>query len=209
VNKQMRIFSRDMELVRERREHIRKCTTALFVKQPFYKTNMRQIEEACGMSRGALYNYVGSKEDIRTLIIEHAVSLGGKAAIEDKDDLLNQVGPTKALREIIKRMFGVIDSLQDEYIFINHEVKNLSKEERNALFSGESGSIGAVEGILQAGIDSGEFEIDDIKLMAHIILVSAHAWATRRWYLRKFYNLDEYTQKFTQLVLTLVKAGAT
>lgn len=204
---EMRTYSRDMDLVKERREHIRKCTTSLFVKKPFHKTNMREVEEACGMSRGALYNYVGSKEDIRTLIIEHALSLGGEAVITSGNRLLNQFTPTEALKEMIKRMFENFDRLQDEYIFINHEVKNLSKEARKALFSGEGGSISAVEGILQAGIDSGEFQIDDIKLVAHTILISAHAWATRRWYLRKLYTIDEYTRNFTELIMKLVVAA--
>ena len=159
------------------------------------------------MSRGALYNYVGSKEDIRTLIIDHALSLGGEAVLESGSRLLDQFGPREALAEMIRLMFGVFDILQDEYIFINHEVKNLSKDERKALYSGETGSISAVERILQAGIDSGEFQVGDVKLVAHIILVSAHAWATRRWYLRKFYTLDEYTEKFTGLIMKLVGAG--
>ena len=206
---EIRTYSRDMDLVRERREHIRKCTTSLFVKQPFHKTNMREVEKACGMSRGALYNYVGSKEDIRTLIIEHALSLGGEAVINRGSRLLDQYTPTEALQEMIKLMLNNFDRLQDEYIFINHEVKNLSKEERKALFSGENGSISAVEGILQAGIDSGEFQVDDIKLVAHTILISAHAWATRRWYLRKHYTIEEYIRNFTELILKLVVADKT
>jgi len=209
MNTKIRTFSHDPELVKERRDHIRKCTTSLFVQQPFHKTNMKQVEKACGMSRGALYNYVGSKEDIRTLIIEHALSLGGEAVIESGKHLLDQFGPTEALIKMIKRIFNTFDSLQDEYIFLNHEVINLTKEERKPLYNAETGSISAVESILQAGIDSGEFQMDDIKLVAHTILISAHSWATRRWHLRKLYTLNEYTEKFTELILTLVGVDKT
>jgi len=64
---EIRTLSGDVDLVNERREHIVKCVTPLFVKQTYEATNMHQILEACGMSTGGLYRYISSKEDIRAL----------------------------------------------------------------------------------------------------------------------------------------------
>jgi len=203
----IRTFSSDNDLVQERREHIRKCATALFVKQPFDESNMRQIMKACGMSKGGLYHYVGSKEDIRALIIEHAAN----AYIDAHRTIRNRVeglSATEALRESISFLCQWMDTFQDEMIVIVHEGGNLSKEEREPLLHSERQNVAFIEEILLRGIEAEEFEISDPKMVAHTTYLAIRAWAERRWYLRKFYSLEEYVERLVEFIIkAAIKVG--
>ena len=66
----IRTFSNDQALVKERRNHIVRCSTRVFTKEGYDRTNMRELAEACDMSAGALYHYFGSKEEIPRYVKE-------------------------------------------------------------------------------------------------------------------------------------------
>jgi AcrR family transcriptional regulator len=199
----IRTFSGTEDLVRERREHIRECATALFVKKPYGGCNMSEILQACGMSKGGLYYYVGSKEDIRALIITHA----SEAHVEVHQDIRSRVADmssTDAIGEAIRSLCKWMDIHQDEMIVMNHEVGNLSREERAPLLRSEAENVALFEEILTRGNEAGEFEVHDPKVLAHTIYLAVRAWADRRWYLRKLYSLDGYV---TSLVRTTILAA--
>ena len=203
MNNNIRTFSLDEDLVKERRENIRKKATALFAKQPFDRTNITQLLKYLGMSKGALYHYVGSKEDIRTLIIEYMATVylevhrGLRVKIEN-------MTPVEALREYIRFICEYFDLIQDETIVITHEIGNLTRAEREPHFNSERSNIAFLAEILEEGVETGDFQIDDIKLAAHSIYLATHAWADRRWYLRRLYSLEEYIQSVTQFALKAV-----
>jgi TetR/AcrR family transcriptional regulator, cholesterol catabolism regulator len=44
-------------------------------------------------------------------------------------------------------------------------------------------------------MEEGEFNIDDPKLIAHDIVVLGHAWALRRWHLRKHWTFKTYVKE--------------
>jgi AcrR family transcriptional regulator len=199
----IRTFSGTEDLVRERREHIRECATALFVKRPYGSCNMREILQACGMSKGGLYYYVGSKEDIRALIITHA----SEAHVDVHQDIRSRVADmssTDAIGEAIRSLCKWMDTYQDEMIVMNHEVGNLSRKEREPLLRSEAENVVLFEEILTRGSEAGEFAIDDPKVLAHTTYLAVRAWADRRWYLRKLYSLDEYV---ASLVRTTIRAA--
>ena len=70
----IRAFSNDVQLVGARREHIGECAAKCLVRQGYGRTSIREIAEACQMALGTLYHYVGSKEDILYLVINHGIS---------------------------------------------------------------------------------------------------------------------------------------
>ena len=197
----MRTFSENKNLVSERREHVRKCATALFVKKPFEKASTQEILQATGMSKGGLYYYVGSKKDIRSLILDHAA----KAHIETHRSLLQateRLSASDALREAIRVLCRWMNDYQDEIIVIVHEVGNLSKEEREPQLRSETMNVALVENLIRKGITSGEFKTDDPKIAAHTIYLGIHAWAERRWYLRKFYTLEQYIDSLSEFAIS-------
>ena len=203
MNSNIRTFSSDKDLVQERRENIRKKATALFARRPFDRNNMRQILNQLGMSRGALYHYVGSKEDIRTLIIEYMANVHIDVH-RTLNERIENMDATGALRENIRFITEYFDRIQNETIVITHEIGNLSRAEREPHFNSERINIASVADILQRGVETGEFEIDDIQIAAHAIYLMMHAWAVRRWYLRSLYSLEEYIQGITTFAQRIV-----
>jgi len=60
------------------------------------------------------------------------------------------------------------------------------------------------EKLLKRGIEEGEFSIDDPKLIAHDIVVLGHAWAFRRWHLRKHWTFKTYVKEQTDAMLRTI-----
>lgn len=55
---------KDPDKVRQRRAQIIRAAVQLFAEKGFHKTTTREIAQASGLSTGAVYEYVASKEDI-------------------------------------------------------------------------------------------------------------------------------------------------
>ena len=205
MRQQIRTHCNDEELVKERRDHILRSSTKLLCKQGYHRTNVREIAKACDMSIGNLYHYVGTKEDILTLILERAVSEPAKAA-HKMVSTLTELSPTEALREHLKMYMKMIDYIGDITVFVYQEAKNLSREGRQTLFDSEAQTQEALETLLRRGIEAGEFDIRNVSLTAQNIIIVAEAWAFRRWQFHKMYTLDDYIEEQTEFILRSIKA---
>jgi len=58
----VRTFSNDQALVKERRNHIVRCSTKAFTKKGYGRTNVRELAEARDMSPDAPYHCFGSND---------------------------------------------------------------------------------------------------------------------------------------------------
>ena len=74
----IRTRSNDEKLVQEKRHLIARRAIELFAEKGFKATTMRELAQACGMAQGAVYHYIGTKDDILHLICATASS-GGEA----------------------------------------------------------------------------------------------------------------------------------
>lgn len=196
----IRTFSNDEALVKERREHIVRYSTKVFTKKGYDRTNMRELAKACEMSAGALYHYFGSKEEILYSIINSATSQQA-GSMEDCANELATVGPTIALVELMRRFYKWHDDNQDITLFTYQETKNLPGNAQQSIFDSEARILTVFEKLLIRGMKEGEFNIDDPKLIAHNIVVLGHAWALRRWHLRKHWTFKTYVKEQTDAIL--------
>ena len=199
----IRTFSSDEALVKERRNHIVRCSTKVFTKKGYDRTNMRELAKACEMSAGALYHYFGSKEEILYSIINSATSQQA-GSMEGWANELAMVSPKIALVELMKRFYEWHNDNQDITLFGYQETKNLPDNARQSIFDSEARILAVFEKLLTRGIEEGEFNIDDPKLVAHDIVVLAHAWALRRWHLRKHWTFKTYVKKQTDAMLRAI-----
>jgi len=199
----IRTFSNDEALVKERRNHIVRCSTRAFTKKGYDRTNMRELAKACNMSAGALYHYFGSKEEILYSIINSATSQQA-GAMEGCANELATVSPTIALVELMRKFYEWHDDNQDITLFTYQETKNLPDNAQRRIFDSEARILTVFEKLLIRGIEAGEFDIDDPKLAAHDIVVLGHAWALRRWHLRKHWTFQAYLKEQTDAVLRTI-----
>lgn len=158
------------------------------------------------MSAGALYHYFGSKEEILYSIINSATSEQA-GFLEDCANQLVGVSPTIALVEVMKKFYEWHDDNQDVTLFAYQETKNLPGNAQQSIFESEARILSVFEKLLARGVEQGEFDIDDPRLIAHDIVVLGHAWALRRWHLKKHWNFKGYLKEQIDAMLRIVTVG--
>lgn len=166
---------------------------------------MRELAKACEMSAGALYHYFGSKEEILYSIINSATSQQA-GSMEDWANELATASPTIALVELMRKFYEWHDDNQDITLFAYQETKNLPDNARQIIFDSEARILAVFEKLLTRGIEEGEFNTNDPKLIAHDIVVLGHAWALRRWHLRKRWTFETYVKEQADAMLRAITA---
>ena len=188
------------ELINVRRQELVNAAVKLFVKKGFHKTTVREIAKEFGMSMGALYDYIRTKEDILFLVCDHIfksvsdklqVSAGGKGDAKEK------------LKNAIRDYFIIIDSIQDYTLLLYQETKSLNRKDRNYVLSAEMKLTKIFENIIAQGIKEKTFNIDKhtAKIVANNIMVQGQMWSFRRWVAQKNYSLNSYIQIQTDLII--------
>ena len=202
----IRTYSNDEVLVRERRLHIMERAIKLFLNKGYKGTTTREIAKACGMSEGSLYRYIGSKDDILYLIC--MARAHGAKILENFLSSLDNVSTPEALKACINACFMWADESRDYNLFFNREIRHFSLEDRRILLEDQVAIVRFFEELLIKGVNAGEFQIESPLLVAHDILMKVHDWGLRRWFLRQYFTLEEYARLQTDLVLKVVKPDA-
>lgn len=200
--RKIRTFAKDEDLVSERRNEIVKSATKLFVRKGYLRTSTREIAEECGLGKGTLYHYIGKKEDILNMMSETGMSWSKN--LEEIALRLYQLPPSERLAIIIRTYLQYVDENQDFLVFWYQETKNLSGELRKNLFNAENSMVNMFKKLLEEGKADGQFEFDNAEFIANDIVVLCDMWAFRRWYLRKKYTLESYTQHRIDCVLKMI-----
>ena len=187
----IRTFSNDEELVKERRSEIINGAIEVFLKKGYEETTMAEIAKACDMSKGLLYHYVSSKDDILYLIAYDQAE-GTRRGFGTLRDRCEKMSPTEALLEYIRFYYQIVHNTQDYQVFLNQVATKLPRADRHILFETDNFARDILDTILKRGVQSGEFEIENTELIAHNILLIGRVWADRRWFLQKKYTLEYY-----------------
>ena len=93
----IRSTSDNEQLVQEKRDQIVKNAVRLFAKKGMERTSMKDIGKACGMTSANLYNYIGKKEDLVTLVIQTNYSQFYKQFINEASEYCDAMAPEAAL----------------------------------------------------------------------------------------------------------------
>jgi len=191
------------ELINIRRQELVNAAVKLFVKKGFHKTTVREIAKEFGMSMGALYDYIRTKEDILFLVCDHifkSVSDKLQASMEAEKD------PKQKLKNAIRDYFIIIDNIQDYTLLLYQETKSLNRKDRNYVLSAEMELTKIFENILAEGIKKKIFKIDrrTAKIVANNIMVQGQMWSFRRWVAQKNFSLKNYTKIQTDLTINAI-----
>jgi AcrR family transcriptional regulator len=142
----------------------------LFRHYGLSKTTMEDIARAVGKGKSTLYYYYKSKEEIFDAVMQR-----------EKDAMLRRIQvaveqePTASLKlEAFTRMkFREIAQISVLYQIVVREVQNCTEMERGIRKSFDNNEMSLVKGILQFGVDSGEFsniKDIDLELMAFVMM---------------------------------------
>ena len=200
--REVRTSIKNASLVEERRKLIIDRAVSLFLRKGYHEASAEEIAEACGMSLGSLYRYIGSKEDIPHLIARN-VRRKSDAFAKRWDEVKHEDVVT-AVRECIAERIEEHDDTRLNQMFINRHIGILAPEDREALLQSVEMNVRSIERLLKRGVDSGVFEIRSPVLLAHEIIMIANSWAQRRWFLGKHFSREEYTALWTENILDLI-----
>jgi AcrR family transcriptional regulator len=200
----IRTYSKDTCLVESKRKEIVEKATRVFLRKGSHGANMREIAAECNMSIGSIYHYVGSKQDILFMIIEKA-SHRPPDTMEALTSLLETNSATEVLKLFMIGYYQSIDSDHANTLFTYQETRNLDRQFQKSIMDTAILDLKACERILNKGVETGEFKIDNVPLIAHNIIVMAHMWAVRRWVLKNICTLDEYILEQTNIILSRIQ----
>jgi len=196
---------KNIELVREKRLKIAMGASKLFIKKGYFRTSMREISKASGLTIGNLYDYITKKEDVLYLVFDvfHSIWVNrleeqGVFKIED---------PVKQLKSAIQNMLELVNEQRAMVLVMYVESKSLPKYFLKIILGKESGLIECFEKILKRGIEKEVFKIKDPFLVANIIVYLLSLEPLRGWSLRRHYKIVEIDKFITNFILDNVIKG--
>ena len=192
---------------KERLKQITTTAASLFYKNGYLQTSTREIAEACGISKGNLYHYIKSKDDLLDLFIETTTGSFDESNKEVLSEL-SYMSPTLLLKKTISATLLIIDNIQETIFFWHQESKNMSREQLIKVFKQEMHIVNLFKVIIEEGCRKGEFSTCDPMVSAYNILVLCESWAVKRWYFKKNYTLEKYITCCQDIAINGLNAGA-
>ncbi len=187
------------ELVERRRAQIVTAATELFADNGFYRTTVKEIAKLAGISPGLVYLYVREKEDILLLVLQQVVE--GYAteipkAIEGIDD------PMLRLMRTVDAYCRVVDRHSSATVLAYRSTKSLSVHRREIIQDRELETNAIVAEAINGCMDAGLIRRVNVDVLIYQLVLAAHGWALKRWYLRSRVSLDDYISSCLENLLT-------
>ena len=169
-------FSSDPCLFRRRRKEARpaellEAALALFVEKGFAATRSEEVAKAAGVSKGTLYLYFPSKEELLKAVIQHFLGTEIETGIQEA---AAADGPTaEVMEKLLVAWWTRIYEGPASGVF-----KLVITEVRNFPDIGEfwvervvGPGQAIVSGLIRRGVERGEFVVDDVESAVHSILM--------------------------------------
>jgi AcrR family transcriptional regulator len=137
-----------------RREAIIDTSARLFASRGYHATGITELCEANELGKGALYHYIGSKEELLAAIHDRVmdeVMLGAERAAAAGGS------PTAQLAMLGRELLDVIHRYPDHVWVFLHEFPALTGERAAAFRERRRDYERQVESVLRTGVESGEF----------------------------------------------------
>ena len=182
-----------------RRGQIVRAATLLLERHGFHGMSMQALAKEAGVSVGLIYQYVPNKDDVLVLVIVDIIDAYKRElppAIAAHDD------PVEQLAAAFDAYCRVIDGRRAATVLAYRETATLGEEGRTHLKRLEVETTRLVADVIERGIEAGVFVAEtDADLVAFDLVILAHAWALKHWYLQPRLTLDGYVARQLALVL--------
>jgi len=141
-----------------RREAIVDTSARLFAQRGYHATGITELCVANDLGKGALYHYIGSKEELLAAIHDRVMD-----EVMSGADRVAEAGgsPPTQLARLGEELLDVIHRYPDHVWVFLHEFPALTGERAAQFRERRQGYEQRVEAVLRAGVESGEFrEVD-------------------------------------------------
>jgi AcrR family transcriptional regulator len=146
-----------------RRQVIIDTSAGVFARQGYHATGITELCVANDLGKGALYHYIGSKEELLAAIHDRVMD-----EVMSGADRVAEAGgsPPRQLEMLGDELLDVIHRYPDHVWVFLHEFPALTGERAEQFRKRRRVYERRVEAVLQAGVDSGEFRDVDPRLTA-------------------------------------------
>jgi AcrR family transcriptional regulator len=146
-----------------RRQVIVDASAHLFARNGYHATGITELCEANDLGKGALYHYIGSKEELLVAIHDRVMDevLAGAERVAQSEG-----SPSSQLAMLGEELLDVIHRYPDHVWVFLHEFHALTGKRVDQFRSRRRTYERQVEDILRAGVGSGEFRDIDPWLTA-------------------------------------------
>lgn len=149
------------EYKQQKRQHILDCAMECFAEDGYEKATMDDIVVRSGMSKGALYNYFKSKDDIYLNLLEHSNERTFNYFLDGFDELSTSTEKVIHLFNIYSKTNLDDMSIGKQRVHLEFYI-NSSKNEhlRQAMIEHSKKYISFLVKIIEEGKRTGEFKSD-------------------------------------------------
>jgi AcrR family transcriptional regulator len=173
----------------------------------FHGMSIQTLADTADVSVGLIYQYFGGKEDVlEAVIVDILSSYQAKvpAAIDGAS-----ADPVEKLAAGFVAYCQVVETHRDATVLAYRESKTLGSAGRERIKALELGTIEPLRQVIHEGQKAGIFVDSDPDLIAHDLMMFAHAWALKHWHLSTWLTLTEYVrQQFAVVVRSIVPGEA-
>lgn len=185
-------------------EKIFTATFRLANSKGFQAMSLRDLSRETGISMGGLYAYIGSKNDLASVIegvLRNYVDqvIGGLAN--------ENLAPVEFLRAIVFGEIYMMQILNPWYYFCYMEQKGLPREQQHQAMDLELRFESYLIGAFQAGVESGQFTCEKPELLASHVTAQLQQWHLKQWKFRQRHiEMQEYAENVLENLLLCLKA---
>ena len=165
-----------------RRQEIEDAASALFHKQGYSATSVRDIARAVDIQGASLYAHVASKQEVLWSIVERTAARFEAAAeaVEAVDPAAAVFGPGVQLISLVRAHVGVVtDDIERASVFV-HEWRALDPGRRDEIARRRDDYEARFRAVIEHGVATGIFEPVDPALTAAYILSALNGLVS--WY---------------------------
>ncbi len=175
-------------------EKIFTATFDLANTKGFQAMSLRDLSRETGISMGGLYAYIGSKNDLASVIegvLRNTIDqiVGGLSS--------HDLEPLQCLRAIVYGEIFAMEKLSPWYYFCFMELKGLPRDQQQQTLELELRFEGILMDAIRAGVASGQFVCNQPELLASQVTAQLQQWHLKRW---KFKLRDIGKQEYAQFV---------
>ncbi len=98
------------QLKQKRREQIILTALKIFAKRGFHRTSVSEIAKAAGISKGLMYNYFDSKEDLLITVLEYVLQQAFDTIFNSIAEKSKTLSPHELIAFGIERFFDVMQA---------------------------------------------------------------------------------------------------
>ncbi len=179
------------------------ATLAISSRKGFQAMSVRDLARETGLSMGALYTYIASKETLLDMIQHHGRRILMKVLTAE---IQMGADPREKLIRAIETHLYLSEAMRPWFYFAYMEAKHLSREAQRRAIEMELMTEGLLSDILTEGLQTGAFRPVDPHLTAAVLKAMLQDWYLKPWkYHQRGVSVDEFARFVVGLAGTFLR----